>query len=59
VVSFALVVLVAEHHPLERFQKAGMGVAVAHLLGHLVYGLIIGLLAVWWHLHFDFIKPLV
>ena len=45
VVSFMLVVLVAEHHPLPRFQNAGMGVAVAHLVAHVVYGLLVGLVA--------------
>ena len=42
VVSFLLVVSVAEHHPLEQFQKAGSEVAVAHLAGHIIYGLIVG-----------------
>ncbi len=42
VVSFLLVVSVAEHHPLEQFQKAGAEVAVAHLVGHIIYGLIVG-----------------
>ena len=42
VVSFLLVVLVAEHHPIEQFQKAGAEVAVAHLFGHIIYGLIVG-----------------
>ncbi|MCI0454478.1 MAG: hypothetical protein L0Y68_05735 [Candidatus Dadabacteria bacterium] len=42
VVSFLLVVLVAEHHPLEQFQKAGSEVAVAHMVGHIIYGLIVG-----------------
>jgi Family of unknown function (DUF6789) len=45
VVSFALVVLVAEHHPLQRFQRAGIGVAVAHLVAHVVYGLLVGIVA--------------
>ncbi len=45
VVSFMLVVLVAEHHPLPRFQNAGMGVAIAHLVAHVVYGLLVGLVA--------------
>ena len=44
VVSFMLVVLVAEHHPLERFQQAGMGIALAHLAGHIVYGLLVGII---------------
>ena len=42
VVSFLIVVLVAEHHPIEQFQKAGAEVAVAHLVGHIIYGLIVG-----------------
>ena len=42
VVSFLIVVLVAEHHHIEQFQKAGAEVAVAHLFGHIIYGLIVG-----------------
>ena len=42
VVSFLIVVLVAEHHPIEQFQKAGAEVAVAHLFGNIIYGLIVG-----------------
>ena len=45
VVSFVLVVLVAEHHPVERFQQAGVGVALAHLAAHVVFGLLVGLVA--------------
>jgi len=45
VVSFALVILVAEHHPLPRFQNVGMGVAVAHLVAHVIYGLLVGIVA--------------
>ncbi|NIP37967.1 MAG: hypothetical protein GWO07_02865 [Candidatus Dadabacteria bacterium] len=40
--SFLLVVAVAEHHPLEQFKTAGSEVAVAHLAGHIVYGLLVG-----------------
>ncbi|MBI2486555.1 MAG: hypothetical protein HYW01_06285 [Deltaproteobacteria bacterium] len=40
--SFLLVVSVAEHHPLEQFRDAGSEVAIAHLVGHIIYGLIIG-----------------
>ena len=40
--SFLLVVAVAEHHPLEHFRNAGLEVALAHLVGHVVYGLLIG-----------------
>ena len=38
VVSLSLVVLIAEHHPQKSFRKAGFGVAIAHLLAHIVYG---------------------
>jgi len=41
--GFLLVIAVAEHHPLERFRNAGLEVAVAHLFGHVVYGVLVGL----------------
>lgn len=44
IVSLLLVVLVASHHPVEKYQKAGFGVAVYHFLAHLVYGLVLGIL---------------
>lgn len=40
--SFIMVIL-AEHHPVERFQNAGFQVAIVHFLAHIVYGLLIGL----------------
>lgn len=42
VVSLLLVILVAEHHPLKEFRRAGFDVAVFHLLAHVVYGFIVG-----------------
>ena len=44
VVSLALVVIVAEYHPLELFRKAGYEVAAAHLVAHVVYGFSFGTL---------------
>lgn len=41
-VSLLLVVAVAEHHPLEEFRDAGMGVALAHLFGHVLFGVTVG-----------------
>jgi len=41
-VTFTLVIMVAEHHPLEQFRQAGAEVAIAHMVGHIVYGLIVG-----------------
>lgn len=43
VFSFGMVIL-AEHHPVEQFQEADFEVAVAHILGHVVYGLLMGLI---------------
>ena len=43
IMSFILVIAVAEHHPLEEFRQAGFAVAVAHVVGHLVYGTLVGL----------------
>lgn len=40
--GFTLVVVVAEHHPLEQFRRAGLEVVVAHLFGHVVYGVLVG-----------------
>ena len=43
IVGLLLMVEVAEHHPIERFQKAGLGVAVSHVIGHIAYGLTLGI----------------
>lgn len=43
VVSFMLIAAVAEHHPLKQFQQTGFSVAVAHWVGHLFYGFLVGL----------------
>ncbi len=43
VVSMLLAIEVAEHHPLEKFRKAGAGVVFSHLIGHIFYGLFVGL----------------
>ena len=43
--AFLLVVVVAEHHPKESFRNAGLEVALAHLGGHVIYGLFVGLVA--------------
>ncbi len=43
VFSFIMVIF-AEHHPVEIFQEADFEVAIAHVFGHIVYGMIIGLI---------------
>lgn len=42
VMVFLLLVAVAEHHPLEKYREAGPYVAAAHLVGHIVYGAVVG-----------------
>ena len=59
IVSFVLVVLVAEHHPVPRFQKAGVGVAVAHLVAHVIFGLMVGLVAGSYLVHLDVLPSLI
>jgi uncharacterized membrane protein YagU involved in acid resistance len=53
-VSFLLGAVVAERHPLPKFRNAGFEVAVAHVLGHVAYGLgvgvTMGLLKIHWTL---------
>lgn len=44
VVGFVGVAAVAEHHPLERFRIAGFMVSTAHVFGHVVYGISLGLI---------------
>jgi hypothetical protein len=43
VVSLMLVWIVAERHPLEEFQEAGLAVGLSHFVGHVAYGAIVGL----------------
>ncbi len=45
--SFILMALVAETHPVERFRAAGVEVAAAHIVGHLAYGIGVGAVAGW------------
>lgn len=44
VFSFVMIAMVAENHPLEEYKKAGVSVAIAHIAGHVVYGIIVGLM---------------
>jgi hypothetical protein len=59
VVSFALVALVAENHPLEQFRKAGSEVVIAHMVGHIIYGLVVGAVIGITGIHFDFVPRIV
>ena len=42
VMSLVLLGVVTERHPLKRFQKAGFEVAIAHIVGHVAYGIAVG-----------------
>ena len=43
IVSLMLVWIVAEQHPLEEFNEATLAVGLAHLVGHVVFGGMVGL----------------
>jgi hypothetical protein len=42
-VSFSLVISVSGRHPVKRFQNVGFQVALAHIAGHIAYGLTLAL----------------
>ena len=43
VVGITLAVAVSEHHPVEQFRQAGLGVVLSHIVGHVFYGFAVGL----------------
>lgn len=43
IVSLGLVWVVAERHPLEEFNEAGLAIGLSHLVGHVVYGGVVGI----------------
>ena len=43
IVSLGLVWVVAERHPLEEFNDAGLAIGLSHIVGHVVYGGVVGL----------------
>ena len=45
VMSLILLGVVTERHPMKRFQGAGFEVAIAHIVGHLAYGVAVGLVS--------------
>lgn len=42
IVSLGLVWVVAEQHPLEEFNEAGLAIGLSHIVGHVVYGGVVG-----------------
>jgi hypothetical protein len=42
IVSLGLVWVVAEQHPLEEFNEAGLAIGLSHIVGHVAYGLVVG-----------------
>ncbi|MCX6116015.1 MAG: hypothetical protein NT027_00595 [Proteobacteria bacterium] len=49
IMSFFYVILIAEHHPLRKFRRAGFAVVAVHGLSHLLYGIILGFSAALIH----------
>lgn len=43
IVSLMLVWVVAEGHPFDEYNEAGLAVGLSHLIGHVAYGAIVGL----------------
>ena len=43
IVSLMLVWVVAEGHPFEEYNDAGLAVGLSHLVGHVAYGAVVGL----------------
>lgn len=54
--SMVMTVLVAEHHPMERFREKGFTVVAAHAVAHIIYGFSIGAIATLMDLHLDALK---
>jgi hypothetical protein len=44
IVSLGLVWVVAEGHPFEEYTDAGLAVGLSHLVGHVAYGAVVGLI---------------
>jgi hypothetical protein len=42
-VTLGLVWVVAERHPLKEFNEAGLAIGLAHVVGHVAYGAVIGI----------------
>ena len=42
IVSLGLVWVVAERHPLEEFNEAGLAIGLSHIVGHVAYGGVVG-----------------
>ena len=47
VVSWAIASIVSDYHPVKRFQEAKLEEALAHTVGHIVFGLVIGFAFMW------------
>lgn len=50
IVSLGLVWVVAERHPLEEFNEAGLAIGLSHILGHVAYGAVVGIVVGLWPL---------
>lgn len=56
VFSIVLAVLIAEHHPIERFREKGFTIVAAHAIAHVLYGFSIGAAATFLNPHLETLK---
>lgn len=44
IISYCLMFIVSEKHPIEKYRRATLQTGALHLLGHILYGAVVGLL---------------
>ncbi len=42
VASTLIIVIIAENHPVEKYRSAGLSAAIAYMLSHIVFGIVVG-----------------
>lgn len=47
VVSWAIASIISDYHPVKRFQEAQLEEVIAHTVGHVIFGLTIGISYLW------------
>lgn len=47
IVTLFLVIAVAQYHPVNEFRKLNGGDMAAHVIGHIVYGVVVGVMLAW------------
>ena len=47
IASVALVASIADYHPLEEYQQVNFGIAIMHVIAHVIYGGVMGAIIGW------------